>query len=65
MEAVRETLHQLIDNVGSNDYDLVRQILIRFIPEVEPLSDEIDAVNKADESIAKYGTVSYMNINWD
>ena len=64
MNITREMLHQLVDIVDNKDIELVCQILIRFVPEDAPLPDEIEAIDKANESIAKFGTVNYSEIDW-
>ena len=65
MSVTRETLRQLVDIVDNDDINLVYQILVRFIPEVVPLPDEVAAIKAADESIEQYGTVDYADINWN
>ena len=65
MTVNRETLHKLVDIVDIKDIRLVSQILMRFITEDEPLPDEIEAIKQADESIAKFGTVDYEEIDWN
>ena len=65
MSVTRETLRQLVDVVDHNDINIVYQILVRFIPEVAPLPDEIAAIREADESISQYGTVDYAAVKWD
>ena len=65
MSVTRETLRQLVDVVDNKDINLVYQILVRFIPEVAPLPDEVLAIKAADESINQYGTVDYADIDWN
>jgi len=65
MSVTRETLRRLVDIVDSKDINLVYQILVRFIPEVTPLTDEIEAIKLADDSIKQFGTVDYADINWN
>ena len=45
--------------------DLIDKFLIRFIPEEQPLPDELEAIKHADISISKNGTISHNAINWD
>lgn len=61
----KETLKALIDLIDDNDTETIYNVLIRFIPEDEPLPDEVEAIKKADESISEFGTVSHEDINWD
>jgi len=64
MTVTRETLRHLVDIVDIKDIDIVCQILMRFIEEGKPLPDEVEAIKKSDESIAKYGLVDYSEIDW-
>lgn len=61
----KEALKELIDVIDESDLDTIFQVLIRFVPEDEPLSDEIAAIAEANKSIAEFGTVSHSSINWD
>ena len=65
MSVTRDTLRQLVDVVDNKDINLVYQILVRFIPEVAPLPDEVAAIKAADESIEQFGTVDYADVNWN
>ena len=65
MSVTRDTLRQLVDVVDSKDIDIVYQILVRFIPEVVPLDDEVEAIKAADKSIEQYGTVDYADVDWN
>ena len=60
----KEMLKALIDLIDDSDTETIYNVLIRFIPEDEPLPDEIEAIKRANESIEKYGTVSHDDINW-
>jgi len=37
---------------------------MRFVTEDDPLSDEIEAIKKANESIEQFGAVEYSEIDW-
>lgn len=37
----------------------------KFIPEDAPLLDEIEAIERANRSIAENGTIPHDTINWD
>ena len=65
MSITRDTLHGLVDIVDNRDLNIVFQVLMRFVPESPAMPDEIEAIQKADESIAKFGLVDYVDINWD
>lgn len=61
----REVLKDLIDMISDNDIDTIFKVLIRFVPEDAPFPDEIEAIEKANRSIVKEGTVSHDAIDWD
>ncbi len=61
----KEMLKNLIDLIDENDAETIYKVLIRFIPEDAPRPDEIEAIKRANASIAAHGTVSYDEINWD
>ena len=42
-----------------------RGTVMRFVPEVQPLADEVIAIEEADKSIERFGTVDYADVNWD
>ncbi len=43
----KEALKELIDVIDESDLDTIFQVLIRFVPEDEPLPDEIEAIAAA------------------
>lgn len=61
----KEIIKGLIDLIDDNDMDTIFNVLVRFIPEEAPLPDEIEAIKRADKSIAEHGTVPHEAINWD
>ncbi len=61
----KEMLKNLIELVPEDDIDILYRIIIKFIPEVEPEPDEIEAINKANKSISEHGTISHDAIDWD
>ena len=61
----KEALKKLIDVIDESDLDTIFQVLIRFVPEDEPLPNETEAIAAANKSIAEAGTVSHASINWD
>ena len=61
----KEALKSLIDMIDERDVETIFKVLIRFVPEDVPLPDEIDAIERANESIEKNGTVSHEEINWN
>ncbi len=65
MTATRQRLHTLIDMVEKTGLDTLYNVMIRFIPEDEPLPDEISAHANALEEYRRGETVSMEDINWD
>lgn len=61
----KEMLKGLIDLIDDKDVDTIFKVLVRFIPEVPAEPDEIEAIARANESIAKHGTIPHEAINWD
>ncbi len=61
----KEMLKNLIDVISDDDVDTIFKVLIRFVPEDEPLPDEIEAIEAANKSIAEEGTIPHDAINWD
>lgn len=59
----REMLKGLIDLVPDEDIETIYKVVIKFIPEVEPESDEIETIMeaKADKSL----TISHEDIQWN
>lgn len=59
----RETIKYLVDMIPEKDIETIYKVLIRFVPEVEPTMDEIQAIAeaKADNS----PTISHNAIDWD
>ena len=61
----KEMLKGLIELVSEEDIETLYNVVVKFIPENVPLSDEIEAIERADKSIAKNGTVPHDAIDWD
>ena len=40
----RETIKNLVDMIPEKDIDTIYKVLIRFIPEDDPLPDELEAI---------------------
>ena len=55
----------LIELVPDDEIDILYQLVIKFIPEVKPEPDEIEAIARANQSILEHGTISHSAINWD
>lgn len=61
----KEMLKNLIELVPEEDVDVLFRVIVKFIPEDEPLPDEIEAILEAKKDIAENGTVKHDEIKWD
>ena len=61
----KEMLKNLIELVPENDIDVLYKVIIKFIPEVEPEADEIEAIKAGRKDRNENGTVSHESIDWD
>ena len=59
----RETIKNLIDMIDEKDIDTIYKVILKFIQEVSPDPDEIEAIAeaKADRS----ATILHEDIHWD
>ena len=61
----KEMLKGLIDLIDNrDDMETIFRILVRFVPEDKPMSDEICALIRANKSIEDEGVVSYDSVDW-
>ena len=61
----KDLLKSLIELVPEEDIETIYKVIIKFIPEDQPLPEEIEAIERANKSIAENGTVSHDEIRWD
>ncbi len=59
----REAIKNLVDMIPEDDIETIYRVLIRFVPEDEPLPDEIEAIREAKEDTNP--TIPHSAINWD
>lgn len=59
----RETIKYLIDMIPEKDIETIYRVLIRFVPETEPTTDEIQSI--AEAKADKSPTISHDDIDWD
>ena len=59
----RETIKNLIDMIDEKDIDTIYKVILKFIPEVDPDPDEIEAI--AEAKADKGSTISHEDINWN
>ena len=50
----KEMVKGLIDLIDDRDMDTIFKVLVRFVPEEAPLPDEIEAIERANKSIAEH-----------
>lgn len=60
----KEMLKGLIDLIDDNDTETIFKVLIRFVPEDQPLPDEVEAIARANKSIEENGTIPHDAIDW-
>lgn len=61
----KEMLKGLIELVPDEDIETIYKVIVKFIPEDRPLQDEIEAIERANKSIEKNGTIPHDAIDWD
>lgn len=61
----KETLKNLIELVPDEDIETLHKVIIKFIPEVKPEPDEIEALFEGRRDREKNGAISHDDINWD
>ena len=60
----RETFRGLIELVPDEDIETLYKVIVKFVPEDAPLPDEVEAIARANKSIAENGTIPHDAINW-
>lgn len=60
----KEMLKNLIELVPEEDVEVLYKVIIKFIPEVVPEPDEIEAISEGRKDRAKNGTIPHDAINW-
>lgn len=61
----KEVLKELIDMIDEEDIDEVYKALIKFIPEDQPFSDEIQAIARSKKEIDSGDTDKLEDIIWE
>lgn len=51
-------LKRLIDLIDDSDTETIFKVLVQFVPKDKVLPDEIEAIERANKSIAQNGTIS-------
>lgn len=65
MNATRQQLHILVDMVEDIGLDTLYNVMIRFIPEADPLPDEIASHAAAIEEIRRGEVYRDDEIDWN
>ena len=65
MVATRQRLREIIDVVDVNELDILYHVLIKFIPQSMPMTDEVDAIRLGREEIRRGETVTHDEIDWN
>ena len=65
MLATREQMHNILDVIDSKELGVLYQVLIKFIPEDYPMSDEIEAILAGRQEIDRGEFINHDDINWD
>jgi len=61
----KEMLHGLIEMIPEKDIDVIYKVLVKFVPEVPPEPDEIEAIEEGRKDREENGTIPHDAINWD
>ena len=61
----KEMLKGLIDLIDEADIEIIFRVLVRYVPEDKTMPDEVEAIARANRSIAENGTMAYVAVNWD
>ena len=64
MTATRQQLHNMIDIIDSKELPILYQVLVKFLPEDAPTSDEIEAIKLGREEILQGDFVDHDDIDW-
>jgi hypothetical protein len=65
MNATRKHLHTLVDIVEEVGLETLYNVMIRFVPEDDPLPDEIAAHAAAIEETRRGEVMCDQDINWN
>ena len=61
----KEALKNLIELVPDEDIETLHRVIIKFIPEVVPEPDEVEALLAGRKDRRENGTIPHDAINWD
>ena len=61
----KEMLKNLIDLVPEKDVDTLYRVIVKFIPEVVPEPEELEAFEAGRKDREMNGTIAHEAIDWD
>ena len=61
----KEMLKNLIELVPENDIDTLYRVIIKFVPEVIPEPEELEAIRTGRKDREMNGTIPHEAIDWD
>ena len=61
----KDILHGLIEMIPDDDIEVLYRVLVKFVPEVLPEPDEIQALEEGRRDREENGTIPHEEINWD
>lgn len=61
----KEVLKDLIDMIDDENIDEIYQVLIKFIPEDQPLPDEIEAISRGKKELENGEAKNLEDIQWN
>ena len=61
----KEMLKGVIELVSEEDIETLYNVVVKFIPENVPLPEEIEAIERADKSIANNGSDPHDPVDSD
>jgi len=64
MKMSKEMLHGLVDMLSDADTETIFKVLLKFIPEDKAVSDEIEAIKKANDEIANGEIVNHKDVDF-
>ena len=60
----KAVLHNLIDMLNETDTETIYNVLIKFVPGVDPYEDEVKAIKQAQVDIDNGDVVDLASVNW-
>lgn len=58
----KEAIISLIDNVDESEFDLLYHIILKFVREVKPFPDEVEAIERGETEYNKGEVYSHSDV---